>query len=354
MRKIYKSFFGFWETIKAPLLAVIGGLVLGGAIMMMAGYNALEGYNALLDGAFGGKNSANLVSTLVRSAPIVGLAIAASISFKGGFFNIGGEGQMVLGAVTSALVAIYSPFPTLITAILAVISAVVVAGGYALISAWLDVRYSIPIFISTLLLNYPAKFFSTYLANHPFRDITTGVVETKKIPVALQIPKIIPNTQFHAGILLIPILVLVTAWIFKYTKVGYQIRMCGYNKEFLAYGGVNIRKLEYRVVFISGAIAGLIGLLEVFGIRYRYIPGMLTTPLYAWTAVITAILANSNPIGVLFAGLLLAAIQNGGYGMERMSEVPREISRVIQAIIIMIVSSVSGLRMRRTLSRKED
>lgn len=353
MSNFAKATLSSLQTIRYPLFAVAGGLLIGGVIMLLAGYDALGGYAALLDGALGGKNSANLVGTLVRAAPIVGLALAGSIAFKAGFFNIGMEGQMILGAVASTLVAIYSPFPAFITAILAFASALLVAGAYSLVSAWLDVRFGIPIFISTLLLNYPAKYFGTYLANHPFRDVASGVVQTHKIPESLQIPKIIPNSQFHAGILLIPILVLATAYIFRYTKIGYQIRMCGYNRKNLQYGGVDVVRLEYRLMFVSGAIAGLIGLLEVFGIRYRYIPEMLTTPLYAWTAVTTAILAGSSPLGVMFAGFLLAAIQNGGYGMERMSDVPREISRVIQAIIIMIVSAVTGIKITRAMSKKE-
>lgn len=344
----------FLGRIKYPVLAVVGALFIGGIIMTLAGYDALEGYEALLDGAFGGKNAANLVGTLVRAAPIIGLAVAASISFKAGFFNIGGEGHMILGAITSTLVAIYSPFPAVITIFLAIGCAVLVAGGYAWIGAWMDVRFGIPIFISTLLLNYPSKYLGTYLANHPFRDVASGMVQTHKIPESLQIPKIIPKTQFHAGILLIPVLVLVVAFVFNYTKIGYKIRMCGFNKKFLQYGGVNTKKLEYSLVFISGAIAGLIGFLEVFGVRYRYIPGMLTIPLYAWTAIAAAILADSDPLGVLFAGFLFASIQNGSYGMERMSGVPREISRIIQAIIIMGISAVIGLKTRRILSKKEE
>ncbi len=351
--KIRKSFRNLTSSFKAPVIAVIGGLLIGGIIMLISGFEPFSSYRALFDGAFGGKNSANLVGTLVRSAPIIGLALAASISFKAGFFNIGGEGQMVLGAITAAIIAIYAPFSAPITAVLAVLGAITVSGCYALIGAWLDIRFSIPLFISTLLLNYPANYFATYLANHPFRDLTTGEVQTQRIPAALQIPKIIPKTQFHAGILIIPILVFLAAYIFKYTKIGYKLRMCGYNKNFLTYGGVNTVKLEYGTLFISGALAGLIGVLEVFGMRYRYIPGMLTTPLYAWTAVTAAILANSNPIGVLFSGFLLAAIQNGGYGMERTSEVPREISRVIQAVIIMIVCAATGLKRKNVSSRKE-
>jgi simple sugar transport system permease protein len=204
------------------------------------------------------------------------------------------------------------------------------------------------------LLNYPAGFFATYLVNHPFRDVTTGMVQTYRIPEAFQISKLVSNSQVHFGVLFVPFLVLITAIVFKYTKIGYKIRLCGYNKNFLEYGGINTNKLEYSVLFASGAIAGIIGLLEVFGLRYRYIPGMLTSPLYAWTAVTTAILANSNPIGVLIAGFILAAIQNGGFGMERMSDVPREISRVIQSIIIMIVSAVSVFKIKKIASRKED
>lgn len=328
------------KSLRTPLLSIVGGIVVGAIILVVAGFDPVEGYLALVEGAFGGRNYANLVSTMVHATPIIGLSVACSVAFKAGLFNIGVEGQMVLGAVTSAIVAIYSPFPLIVTGLLAVLAAVLVSGAYALVAAWMDIQFEIPIFISTLLLNYPATYFATYLANHPFRDVASGVVQTFKVPEGLRIPVIIPRSQFHAGILLIPVLVALAVFVFRYTKAGYNIRISGFNMSFLKYGGGKTKRLEYRLMFISGAIAGVIGVLEVFGIRHRYIPGMLTAPLYAWTAVTTAILAQSNPLGVFFAGFLMAAIQNGGSGMERASSVPREITRVIQAVIILIVSAV--------------
>ncbi|HOG61039.1 MAG TPA: ABC transporter permease [Flexilinea sp.] len=354
MKRMDSRILNFWKAIKLPLLAVLGGFVLGALLMILAGYNPITGYAALLDGAFGGKRSANLVGTLVRAAPIIGLALGAGLAFTGGFFNIGGEGQMVLGAISSTLVGIYSPFPARITFILSLFTAILVSGTYAWICARMDVRFKIPVFISSLLLNYPANYFATYLVNHHFRDRASGVVQTQKIPTSLQIPKIIPNSQFHAGIIIIPVLVVLLTWLLKKTEIGYKIRMSGFNRKFLAYGGVDTAKLETGLMFASGAIMGLIGFLEVFGTRYRYIPGMLTTPLYAWTAITTAILADNNPLGILIAGFLMSAIQNGGYGMERMSEVPREISRVIQSIIIMIICAVSGLKGSLLRSDKKD
>lgn len=353
MNKAFRKSLGLLNELKGPAIAILGGLLLGGIIMLLTGYDALSGYNALVDGAFGGKNAANFYGSLVRAAPIVGLAIAASIAFKAGFMNIGGEGQMIIGAMISVIIGLYSPFSPLITFILAILGAALLSGAYAMISAWMDVRYKIPIFISTLLLNYPVNYLATFLANRPLRDLGTGEVQTRMLPKALHIPNLIPRTQFHWGILFIPVLVVVTAFVIHRTAIGYKIRMSGYNIKFLTYGGYDTTKLEYSIMFISGAISGLVGFLEVYGMRHRYIPGMLTTPLYAWTAITAAILANAEPLGVLFAGFLLAAIQNGGYGMERKSDVPREISRVIQSIIIMIVCAASGLRSKKYKTGKD-
>jgi simple sugar transport system permease protein len=141
------------------------------------------------------------------------------------------------------------------------------------------------------------------------------------------------------GLLITLALVLVAAFVIHRTVVGYEIRMAGLNANFVRYGGVNLQQLGYRVMFTSGAIAGIVGAIEVLGVHQRYIDDALTSPLYAWVGLMTALLSGSEPLGVLLAGLFFSAVQTGGFGLERTTEVPRELSRVLQALIILLVAA---------------
>ncbi|HXV41606.1 MAG TPA: ABC transporter permease, partial [Anaerolineae bacterium] len=134
-------------------------------------------------------------------------------------------------------------------------------------------------------------------------------------------------------------LVLLAAFVIQRTVVGYEIRMAGRNPNFVRYGGVDLPRLGYGVMFASGAIAGIVGAIEVLGVHQRYIDDALTAPLYAWVGLMTALLSGFNPLGVLVAGLFFSAVQTGGFALERATEVPRELSRVLQALIILLVAA---------------
>jgi ABC-type uncharacterized transport system permease subunit len=326
------------RALQAPLLAILGGMLIGAAIMLLAGHNPIEAYGAMLEGAVAGRNLSNLVSTINRAAPIVGMGIAASIAFRAGFFNIGGEGQLVLGGAAAALVAVYVPLPAPILVPLALLSAALAGGLYAWLAAFFEFRFNVPLLVSTLLLNYPARFFTGYLVTHPFRDVPSGMNQTHLVPEAARFALLGPGTQLHAGLFITLAIVIVAAFVIDRTVPGYEVRMTGLNSRFSRYGGVDVKRLGYWAMFASGAVAGLVGAIEVLGVIYRYIDGALTLPLYAWTGIMTALLSGSNPIGVLVAGLFFSALQTGGFGMERSTEVVRELSRVLQAVIIMLVA----------------
>lgn len=327
------------RTVQAPLLAVLGGMLIGGLLMLFSGYNPLEAYGAMIQGAFAGRNLSNLFSMINRAAPIVGMGLAAAVAFRAGFFNIGGEGQLVLGGVTAALVALYVPLPGLLLVPLVFLGAALAGGLYAGLATFLQVRLSVPLLIGTLLLNYPARFFASYLVTHPFRDVPSGMNQSYIIAESVRLPRLFTGSQLHWGVVLTLVLVLGAAFVISRTVAGYNVRMTGLNARFSRYGGVDTRRLGYRVMLTSGAIAGLVGAIEVLGIHFRYIDGSLVMPVYAWTGVMAALLSNSSPLGVLLAGLFFSAVQTGGFGMERGADVPRELAQVIQAIIIMLVAA---------------
>ncbi len=327
-----------WGTLQGPLIAILGAAVVGAVIILLTGQNPLNAYAALLRGAFAGRGMVNLASTLNRAMPIVGMGLAASISFKSGFFNIGGEGQMVLGGITAALVAIYTPLPAPVLLPLTLIMAALAGGLYAMMAMFFEFRFNVPLLISTLILNYPARYIASYLVTSPFRDVPSGMNESLLVPEGVRFSNLVPGSQLNTGIILIAILVVASAWVIYRTVPGYNLRMAGLNRRFAIYGGVDIQKQGYRVMFTSGAVAGLVGAILVLGVMYRFIDDALTSPLYAWVGVMAALLSGADPIGVALAGFIFSAIQTGGLGMERETSIPRELSLVLQALIIMFIA----------------
>lgn len=333
-----------WRSAQGPLLAIAGSLAIGAVIMLLSGHNPVEGYTAMLSGALAGRNASNLASTLARAAPIVGMGLSAAVAFRAGFFNLGGEGQLVLGGLAAALVALASPLPALITIPLTIAVAMAVGGLWALLPTWAQFNFKVPLLISSLLLNYPARYFASYVVLNLARDVQSGMPQTHQIRPELQFPLLINGTQLHAGVFITLAAAVIAALIINRTVSGYELRMAGQNATFARYGGVRMRRLGYSVMFASGAIAGLVGAIEVLGVNYRFIDDALTSPQYAWVGLMTALLSNSSPIGVLIAGLFFSAVQTGGFGMERATDIPRELSRVLQAIIILLIAARGSLR----------
>ncbi|MEM7355991.1 MAG: ABC transporter permease, partial [Acidobacteriota bacterium] len=322
----------------APAFVAIASALAAGALLMLAtGHDPIAAYRAMVDGALGGRGFANLLATLARAVPIVGMGLAAAIALRGGFLNLGGEGQLVLGGVAAALVALYAPLPAILLLPATLLGGALAGSAWAYLATVLERRFHVALLIGTLLLNYPARYLASYLASHPLRDVASGMAQTFRVPAAIELPQM-AGGRLHAGAFLILALVLASHWILRRTRVGYELRMTGLNPRFARYGGVDTRRLGRRAMLTSGAIAGLVGSLEVLGTHHRFIDGALTGPLYAWTGLMAALLAGSSPLGVLAAGLFFAGVHTGGFGMERGADVPRELSRVLQALMILLIA----------------
>jgi len=337
-----------WGSLQAPCLAVLGALGVGALLIAASGHNPVAAYTAMFASAFGG---IGLQATLGRATPIIGLGLAAAIAFRSGLINLGSEGQFVLGGLAATLVCLHLPLPGLLLVPAAFATAALVAGLWAWLGADWEYRFGVPLLISTLLMNYPARLLASYLASGPLRDLESGLPQTHAIPKAAFLPGALTG-PVHLGFVLVLALVIAAAWMFRGTVVGYRMRMAGQNVRFARYGGVDVEKLGRRVMFVSGAIAGSIGAIQILGEHFRFIDGALTRPYYAWTGLMVALLARSRPLGILVGGFFFAAVQTGGFGMERAVEVPRELSQVLQALIILFVA-VGAQRPVRDLEEGE-
>src|SRR5690606_28209991 len=272
-----------WVGLVAAILAIFF------LLMLMVGAPVGEALQGFLSGAFGGRRFAYLMATLSRAALIVGMAVSVMLSFRAGLFNIGGEGQLVAGGLVAALVAILLPGPPLLVLIISIFAAMLAGALWALLAGVLQVHVGVPLLVGSLLLNYPIRYISSYLVAHPFRDVQSGMLQSHLVPQGTWLPYF-PGTRLDIGALFV-VAASLFAVLYSYTTVhGYHARLNGLAPDFARAVGLPVRKLALQTLAMSGAIAGLVGAIAVFGIHHRYIDGMLVQPLYAWTGIIAVLL----------------------------------------------------------------
>jgi ABC-type uncharacterized transport system permease subunit len=271
------------------------------------------------------------------------MTLVAAIPLRGGMLNLGGDGQLVIGGLIGALLPLVLPGPGALVSVAALAAAALGAGLYATLAAWGEARHGIPMLISSLLLSYPAVGVTSYLARFPFRDVATGLPQTAMVPTAARLYTL--SGALSAGSLLIAAIAVAAVFVDRRTVAGYELRMRGKNLRFAGYGGVRLARQAMRTMFASGAIAGL-GAIVVLGSQFRFIDGALLTPAYTWSGLMAALLVRGEPTGAILAGLFFAALQTGGFAMQRETSVPRVLTLVLQAIVILFLAMRQGVGRR--------
>jgi simple sugar transport system permease protein len=322
--------------------AIVFAVLVGGLLVLVSGANPLTAYVQIVVGALAPDN---LPNTLNWAAPLCGMTLVAALPLRGGIVNLGGDGQMIIGGLVAGLVPLYLPGPGPLLTIAALAAAAITAGLYAALPAWGETRHGIPVLISSLLLSYLAVGVASYVVGFPLRDTTTGLAQTVMIPEAARLPVI--SGALNAGFVLIVAIAAIVIFVDRRTVFGYELRMRGANVRFASYGGVRLARQTVTVMFVSGAIAGIVGATIVLGSQFRFTDGALITPAYTWSGLMAALLAGGEPVGALAAGLFFAALQTGGFAMQRETSVPRVLTLVLQSIIILFLAMRHGIGGRR-------
>ena len=332
-------------TIAVPILAIALAFALGAVAIVVAGENVLGAYGELVRGAVG--TSTNLTATVIRSVPIVISGVGIALAFRAGALNLGGEGQMILGALGAAVAALALPgLPSPLAPVVALLAGCRAGAAWALLPGLLDVRLGVPMLITTLLLNYVGALFAAWVVTYPLRDVAAGgIAQTPTIPEAAWLPGL-PGTRLHVGVLALVALPILVRWLLGRTVAGYEFRMVGHNRLFAEYAGIAAARRVLLATLLSGAICGLAGALVVQGVNHRYIDAVITTAGWAWSGFTAAILTAANPIGTLVAGLFLGGLEVGAAGMARTTDVPLQLVDVVQATIILVVAVRLALRAR--------
>ena len=340
-------------TVLVPILSVVLALVFGALILTAFGINPLEAYQVMVKGSLGSGYA--LTETLVKAIPLMLTGLGVAIAFRMLFWNIGAEGQLAMGGIAAAFVALFLSdyVPSALLIPLMMLMAVLAGAAWALIPAALKSFLGVNEILTTLMMNYVAILFVEYLYLGPWRDPEGfGFPGTAPFPEAAWLPRLVGRV--HAGIF-IAILAAALVWfILSRTRWGYEIRVIGENPRAARYSGMSIVRNIILVMLLSGGLAGLAGMAEVSGIAHRLFQGLTVGTGY--TAIIVAWLAALNPWAVLLVAFLMAALQVGGDQLQIAMQMPAAVAGVLQGAILFFVLGGSifvNYRIRIARSTKE-
>ena len=292
-----------------------------------------------------GTSSALLSGTLVRAIPLAILGVALSVAFRAGVFNIGGEGQLALGAIAATVVALNTAMLGTLSPVAALLAATVVGGLWASIAAFLRWRFDVLEVISTIMLNFVALNLVSYLVRGPLQEPTGVYPQTETLPGVTVLPRLWPETRLHAGLLIAVAVAVAAGWFVARTAAGFRLRLVGASPTAaLTTGRVPVKRVRFGALVASGALAGLAGGIEVTGVTYALYENL--SPGYGFSAIAVALLARLHPVGVLPSALLFATLETGALGMQRDAGIPSVVALAIEALIILVVVAASGVNLR--------
>jgi len=340
-----------------PLLAAVAALAVGAVMLLLLKVNPVEAYSALWDGAFGSKNA--LADTVVKATPLLLVGIGICIAFRGGVINIGGEGQLVVGAVSATLVGLSFPdAPGWVIIPLALLVGFLGGAIWGGIPGLLKAYFNVNEILSTIMMNQIAVQGMNFLLRGPMIDPVqlenaSKIPQTARLSRLFDLPRLVP-TRLHLGSA-IAILVAILVFIFLWrTITGYRIRAVGLNPSASRYAGIPVRRYVVLALLLSGALAGLAGAVQVYGVNHRmFTDGSATgfTGSAGFNGIVAALFGQLHPVGTIPAAFLFGALLVGANAMQRAVQVPSALITALNGLLVVFV--VSTDLWRRRLQRRQ-
>jgi ABC-type uncharacterized transport system permease subunit len=325
-----------WLNLALPLAAVAATLALCSGLISLAGADVAEAYGVLFQSPLDSKF--NLVETLVKAAPLVLTGLAVAVAFRARFWNIGAEGQFLMGAMAAVFVGTQAALPAWSLVPLMILAGSLAGGLWAALPALLKTRLQVDEVVTTLLLNFVVFYAMTALLDGPWTDPLSGYPDSPDIRPAAEYPILMSATRLHLGVPLAAIAALAVWWLMRRTTLGFAIRAVGENPRAAAYAGLGVGRVVLLTALISGALAGLAGVGEAAGLHFQVMAGISSG--YGYTGIVIAMLARLNPLGVVPAALFFAVVITGAEAMSRSTGVPVFLADVIQgtALLTMLIA----------------
>ena len=336
------------DAMLIPFLAILTAVVMGGIIIVLVGGNPFLAYAGLLQGSFGSIKA--LSETSVWATPYILAGLGVALAFKGGLFNIGGEGQLALGAVAAALVGYALPgwlgfdLPKIIHLPLAIILGMAAGALWAGIVGFLKAYTGGNEVINTIMMNYIALNTISFLLNGPMKDRSPNnvIARTPLIEESARMPVIFDGLRVHWGFVLALLAAFLVWWMLNKTTLGFEIRTVGLNPDAAKYAGINVKRIITLTMALSGMLAGMAGALEVTGLNFRHELGYSVG--YGFDAIAIALLGRSHPLGVVLAAILFGGMRNGATRMQFLTQLPIDLISMLQALILLFVAADAIIR----------
>ena len=321
-----------WRAASVPLLSIILALAIGALILWLTGSNPFEAYLALFRGAFGSAEAFG--RTLEKATPLVFAGLAVAFAFKAGLFNIGGQGQLLIGAIVAGYLGFaIEGLPFYIHMPLALIGGSLAGGLYGAIPGALKAYTGAHEVITTIMLNFIAINITDYLANGPWK--AEGIVA--RTPAILESAAIPRWGAYPLGFVIAVIMAVLTYYLLYRTTWGYAIRTTGFNQSAALYAGIKVGWIIILTMAFSGFLAGMGGSIETLGVVGRFQPGFNVA--LGFDGITIALLAKTNPLGVIPAAILIGAMDAGSSQMQFDAGVRFQIIDIIEGLILFFVSA---------------
>ncbi len=339
MRLNNKTLSELTKSVAAFLIA----LVVGALFILVSGESPLRAYGAMLQGALGSPQA--VANTISKSIPLAFTGLAVALGSRCGMLNIGAEGQLHAGAMASVLCALglsFLPAPILlVVSILAGVFAGMVVGS---IPGLFKAKFSTSEVIVAIMLNYICSLCTSWLVNGPFK-VEGSTAQTELIPESIWFGKLLPKTQLtYALILLLVIAIVMYVFLWK-TSAGFKLRAVGANPDASKTAGIQVNLYLVTSMVLSGGIAAMAGITEVFGKYHRFIEGF--SPSFGFTGIAVAILGRNHPAGVLLTALLFGVMDMGSLRMSRETLVSTNMITVVQSLVILLVAAPELIKWSR-------
>jgi simple sugar transport system permease protein len=327
------------KAIAYPLIAILLSFIVGGIIVAAFGNDPIVAYTAMFKGSLG--SWSNFGETLVSVTPLILTGLSVAFAFRCGLFNIGAEGQFIIGSVAAVWAGwAIKGVPALLHVLLVLLIGAAVGGIWGGVVGWLKAKVGSHEVINSIMMNYIAMYFSNYivmnLLNEPDKAFSHPIADTAKLWRFAETITVFKGSRVHMGIVVALVVAVFAYYLLNKTVRGYEIRAVGFNPYAAEYGGINVPRNVVLAMFISGVFAGLAGAIMVTGIQFR-VNNLFGFTGYGLDGIAVALVGNNHPIGVILSAFLFGVLQKGG-PMMQLKGVPKEVVGIIQGIIILFVA----------------
>lgn len=341
-----KRFAGSGAKIAYSLLAILAGFVVGAIVLIISGHDPVKTYATLLSNVF--SSPKYMISSIIVATPFILTGLSVTFAFKTGLFNIGAEGQYVVGCICSLLVGLYVPAPALLHPVLCLLAGALGGALWGGIVGWLKARKGISEVITSIMLNWIAFFLSNYIAMYPGvrqpdSEATRQIPEQARIYIPWFKETLGQMTRVNWGIVICLLMLLVVIFILNQTTLGFRLKAVGFNRYAAQFAGINVTRSILISMAMAGLLSGLAGAIQVLGVQFQ-VNLYAAQEMYGFNGLSVAFIGNITPIGTFLGGLFFGALKYGGSKLNFI-QVPSEVIDVLIGTVVYFIAITQAIRL---------